>query len=125
MTAGLRSASTAVKTRRYLDEIPIEEFYSVDVAPGIPFWICGGIQDNNAWCGPSSEYNRGAVTGSDWFIVAGGDGQYAVPAPSDPKIIYADSQNGFIERYNRMTGRSHFIVPTYSGFMNTHTLSRQ
>jgi len=122
---GIALSLNGGKNWRYLDEIPIEEFYSVDVAPGFPFWICGGIQDNNAWCGPSSEYNRGAVTGSDWFIVAGGDGQYAVPAPSDPRIIYADSQNGFIQRYNRVTGRSHFIVPTYSGLMNAHALSKQ
>ncbi len=122
---GIALSLNGGKNWRYLNELPIEEFYSVDVAPGIPFWICGGIQDNNAWCGPSSEYNRGAVTGDDWFIVAGGDGQYAVPSPSDPRIIYADSQNGFIERYDRVTGRSHFIVPSYGGLLNTHPLSKQ
>ncbi len=110
---------------RFLNNLPIEEFYSVAVAPGHPFWICGGIQDNNAWCGPSSEYNRGSVTGSDWFIVAGGDGQYAVPAWSDSQRIYADSQNGFIARYNRLTGQSHFIIPTYSGFSSSRPLAQE
>jgi hypothetical protein len=110
---------------RYLNNLPIEEFYSVAVSPGYPFWICGGIQDNNAWCGPSSEYNRGSVTGSDWFIVAGGDGQYAVPAWSDSRRIYADSQNGFIARYNRVSGQSHFIIPTYSGFAGNRPLAQE
>jgi len=32
--------------------------------------------------------------------VVGGDGQYVVPAPSNPDIMYADSQDGYIVRYN-------------------------
>ena len=32
--------------------------------------------------------------GADWYTVTGGDGEYAVFAPSDPNIIYVDSQNG-------------------------------
>lgn len=100
------------KTWRYLDNLPIEEFYQVAVANKVtPFLICGGIQDNNAICGPSSEYNRQGVTGQDWFIPVGGDGEYAVPAPSDPNIIYADSENGYIVRYHMNSTYAPYIQP--------------
>jgi photosystem II stability/assembly factor-like uncharacterized protein len=102
------------KTWRYLDNLPIEEFYQVAVADKTtPFLICGGIQDNNAICGPSSEYNRQGVTGQSWFVPVGGDGEYAVPAPSDPNIIYADSENGYIVRYHMKHGAAYapFIQP--------------
>jgi len=96
------------KTWRYLDNLPIEEFYQVAVANKVtPFLICGGVQDNNAVCGPSSEYNSPGVTGRSWFVPVGGDGEYAVPAPSDPNIIYADSENGYIVRYRMMHGAAY------------------
>ncbi len=100
---------------RHLENLPIEQFYQVAVstqqAP-YPYLICGGLQDNNAWCGESSDYRRGGVTGyQDWFDVAGGDGQYVVPAPSDANIIYATTDDGFATRYDRLTQRKRSINP--------------
>ncbi len=95
----------------FLDTMTLEQFYSVAAGSGYPYLLCGGLQDNNAWCGPSSDLARGAVTGASWFIVAGGDGQYAVPAPSNSKIIYADAQNAYIMRLNLRNHVSHFIRP--------------
>ena len=102
------------KTWRYLNDLPIEEFYQVAVAnKTVPFLVCGGIQDNNAVCGRSSEYNHTGVDGKGWFIPVGGDGEYAVPAPSNPHIIYADSENGYIVRYHVKHGAAYapFIEP--------------
>jgi hypothetical protein len=47
--------------------------------------------------------------------VTGGDGEYAVPAPSDSNVIYVDSQNGFITRLDLRTGVSRFIRPYAEG----------
>jgi photosystem II stability/assembly factor-like uncharacterized protein len=98
---------------RFLDNLPIEQFYQVATNDRVfPFLICGGLQDNNAWCGASSDYRRGGVVGfQDWFQVSGGDGQYVVPAPSDPNIIYATTDDGYIVRYNRLTRRVRSINP--------------
>jgi hypothetical protein len=102
------------KNWRYLDNLPIEEFYQVAVNDHVtPFLVCGGIQDNNAWCGPSSDYSRAGVNGLDWFMPVGGDGEYVVPAPTDPNIVYASSENGYTVRYNVRTTFAPFIEPYY------------
>ena len=53
----------------------------------------------------------GGSNGSEWFTVAGGDGEYAVPAPSDSTIVYAESQSGSIQRIELHTGRTRAIRP--------------
>ncbi len=99
------------KTWRFLNNLPIEQFYQVAVDSSHPFNIGGGLQDNNAWYGVSTNLYGGGVTGQDWFPVAGGDGQYVVPAPSDPNIVYAEAQNGWMKRLNIKTGLWHYIRP--------------
>lgn len=121
---GVYLSKTAGKHWRYLDNLPIEQFYQVAVANTFPFLLCGGLQDNNAWCGSSSDYRRGGVVGDgDWFPVAGGDGQYVVPAPSNPNIIYATTDDGFITRYDRKTNRSRSINPYLKGLLAGTLLS--
>lgn len=91
---------------RFLDTIPIEEDYMVSASNEPAYNLCAGLQDNNAWCGPSSRNST-----MSWSVVAGGDGQYAVFAPSNPKIIYAESQNGSASRINIGNGLSTSIIP--------------
>ena len=99
------------KSWRYLNNLPIEQFYMVAADSSVPYNLCGGLQDNNAWCGPSKSLSRGGIAGADWFVTAGGDGEYAVPAPSDPSIVYSDSQNGFLNRLDLKTHVSRSIRP--------------
>lgn len=100
--------------------IPLGQFYAAAAAtipgmpPGAPFLICGGLQDNNGWCGKSSDLDRTDVSGIDWHSVVGGDGDYLVPAPSDPNIIYvtaATVSTGAVYRLDVRTGISRFIRP--------------
>ena len=101
---------------RYLDNITIEQFYSVAADDDSPYNLCGGLQDNNAWCGTSNSLSRGGITGFDWFTVTGGDGEYAVPAHGkDTHLVYVDSQNGSIQRVNVQNGLSNSIRPYLFG----------
>ncbi|HEV2178235.1 MAG TPA: hypothetical protein VGW33_13705 [Terriglobia bacterium] len=108
---GVFLSLNGAKSWRFLDGLPIEQFYQVAADSNSPYTLCGGLQDNNAWCGPSSNLGRRGVANADWYTVAGGDGEYAVPAPSDPNIVYADSQDGFVHRLDRRTHLAHFARP--------------
>jgi photosystem II stability/assembly factor-like uncharacterized protein len=99
------------KTWRFLDAIPIEQFYQVATDSREPYDVCGGLQDNSAWCGLSSDLSRRGDTGAAWYTTVGGDGEYAVPAPSDPDIVYSDSQDGDIVRLDLKTHLMHFARP--------------
>jgi photosystem II stability/assembly factor-like uncharacterized protein len=112
---GVFLSTDEAKTWRFLDTMPIEQFYQVAADNKRPFDLCGGLQDNSAWCGPSSDLSNNRAVSSSWFTVVGGDGEYAVPAPSDPNIIYSDSQNASIERLDLATHISRFIRPYLPG----------
>jgi photosystem II stability/assembly factor-like uncharacterized protein len=112
---GVYLSTDGAKSWQFLDGLPIEQFYMVAADSRQPFFLCGGLQDNSGWCGPSSDLSRGRVFGAGWYTVVGGDGQYAVPAPSDPDIIYADSQNGSIARVDLKNHTQRFIRPYLDG----------
>ena len=108
---GVYLSTDAGQTWRYLDNIPIEQFYMVATDDNSPYLLCGGLQDNNGWCGPSNSLSRGGVIGADWWTVVGGDGEYVVPAGNKSNLIYADSQGGHIARVNATNGMSYEVRP--------------
>src|SRR5438132_11928082 len=106
---GAYATGNGAKSWRYLNNLPIEQFYMVAADNNIPYMLCGGLQDNNAWCGPSSGAGggggggggggaAGGLNGSEWFTVTGGDGEYAVPAASDSTGPYVESPKDTIQR---------------------------
>ena len=115
------------KTWRFLDGLPIEQTYMVAADTRSPYTLCTGLQDNSGWCGPSSTLADNVVSASDWFTVVGGDGEYVVPAPSDSNIIYADAEDGAIQRFDRKTKQTLFISPYLHGpgFVNDIPTSAQ
>jgi photosystem II stability/assembly factor-like uncharacterized protein len=112
---GAYITADAGRTWRYLDNLPIEQFYSVAADDETPYTLCGGLQDNNGWCGASNNLSRGGISGFDWYTVTGGDGEYAVPAGHGSHMVYVDSQNGSITRLNTETGMSSSVRPYLYG----------
>ena len=97
----------------FLNVIPIGQFYEVSYDMAVPYRVCGGLQDNGSWCGPSRKKD-GPITNADWFTVGGGDGFYTAQDPTNPNIIYAESQGGNIGRLDYSTGeRSSVVKPTW------------
>ncbi|MBV9240383.1 MAG: glycosyl hydrolase, partial [Acidobacteria bacterium] len=99
------------KTWDYANTVPIGQFYEVGVDNARPYKICGGLQDNNAWCGPSMSFNPRGITNDDWYTIGGGDGFYAQPDPNDTSIVYTESQDGNVIRRNVVTGENKSIRP--------------
>jgi len=106
-------------TWRFLDNLPIGQFYSVSIDGQWPFKLCGGLQDNGGWCGPSSDYSANKLTGASWTRIVSGDGHYVVPAWSRPTTIYADSQRGNIVRYDSLTGMATYVRPAIRQITDT------
>ncbi|MBK9154162.1 MAG: hypothetical protein IPM25_08095 [Chloracidobacterium sp.] len=99
------------RTWDYANTVPIGQFYEIGVNNAMPYLICGGLQDNNTWCGPSMSMNPQGITNSDWYTISGGDGFYAQPDPNDESIVYAESQDGNIVRRNIANSESKSIRP--------------
>ncbi|MGH8338167.1 MAG: hypothetical protein ACRETL_15385, partial [Gammaproteobacteria bacterium] len=89
--------------------------YMVAADSKTPYDLCGGLQDNSGWCGPSSSLSDNVVSGNDWYTVVGGDGEYIVPAPSDPNIIYGNAEDGAITRFDLRSKLSPNIMPYLHG----------
>jgi hypothetical protein len=93
------------------NDMAVGQFYQVSADMRRPYWVCGGLQDNNAWCGPSALRSSGGPTNDDWFTVAGGDGFYTRQDPSDWAIVYGESQDGAMSRHDLRNGTQKSIRP--------------
>ncbi len=92
--------------------LPIAQFYDVDIDQQSPFYfVYGGTQDNSSLGGPAKTRNTIGIPNSDWFSTNGGDGFTSRVDPEDPNTIYAESQNGGLVRFNKLTGERTSIVP--------------
>ena len=80
-----------------------------------PYYVYIGLQDNGSWGGPSATRNRNGIVNSDWFGIGGGDGFQTAVDPTDPTVVYTESQDGNTNRYDLRTGRSQSIRPRGPG----------
>jgi photosystem II stability/assembly factor-like uncharacterized protein len=95
----------------YHNDMAVGQFYQVSADMRRPYYVCGGLQDNNAWCGPSALRSATGPVNTDWFTVAGGDGFYTRQDPTDWAIVYAESQNGNMTRHDLRNGTQKNIRP--------------
>ena len=51
---GLDISNDGGLTWDYHNDIAVGQFYQVSADMRRPYVVCGGLQDNNAWCGPSA-----------------------------------------------------------------------
>jgi hypothetical protein len=96
---------------QFIPNLPVGLFYHVNYDMSYPYIVCGGMQDNYDWCGPSASRHRAGIMNYDWYQIQGGDGFVAIPDRRDSRWVYTESQDGNITRRNRITGESKAIRP--------------
>jgi photosystem II stability/assembly factor-like uncharacterized protein len=89
----------------------LAQFYHVFVDDRDPYYVCGGLQDNGTWCGPSQTNEPRGIMPGEWFTVGGGDGFYGVPVPGQPHLVYSNAQGGYFRITDTNTGQVRSIEP--------------
>jgi photosystem II stability/assembly factor-like uncharacterized protein len=109
---GVYRSDDFCKSYRFFPNLPVTQFYKVDVDYDTPFYhVVGGTQDNFSLYGPIATRNVQGITNEDWRVTIGGDGHDNAINPTNPDIIYCESQEGYIRRYDRRTGESVDVRP--------------
>ena len=94
---------------RFLNNLPVSQFYHVSYDNENPYNIMGGLQDNGSWFGPSKSPN--GIKNADWKMIGGGDGFWAWRDRQNKDIFYSESQGGSIQRYNIQTNEGKEVKP--------------
>lgn len=118
---GLFLSHDRTATWDFINNMAIGEVYNLAVDMREPYRVYGGLQDNQSWGGPSqTRFNSDSwldrsrhdgITNADWYCLGGGDGFHVAVDPTDPDIVYYESQGGSIQRVNLATGKERVLRP--------------
>jgi photosystem II stability/assembly factor-like uncharacterized protein len=95
----------------WLDNMDLGQFYHVGYDLDSPYGVYGGLQDNDAFGGPSMTRRRHGIANDEWYNIAAGDGFEAFADPRNSRVVYAESQGGNVNRVDRSTTERKAIKP--------------
>jgi photosystem II stability/assembly factor-like uncharacterized protein len=101
---GVYQSYDQAATWLHVNTVALGEFYRIGLDGSTPYRICGGLQDNLNWLGPSATRTKDGIVHADWINIEGGDGFYCVFDPDEPGIVYAESQGGSLHRMDLRSG---------------------
>ncbi len=96
----------------HLSELPLGQFYAVAVDLREPYRVYGGTQDNGTWAIPSQPVSSRALDHRDAYKIGGGDGFQVAVDPTDPNVVYGESQFGALYRVDLGSGARASIRPS-------------
>ena len=111
---GLNITRDGGKTWRFIGNLPVAQFYHINVDNEYPYNVYGGMQDNGSWRGPAYVWKDQGIRNSYWQEISFGDGFDVVPDKDDSRYGWSMSQQGFVSRYDWMTGNNYTVRPTHA-----------
>ncbi len=108
---GLLISRNGGNSWQYVSNLPLGQFYHINIDDEIPYNVYGGLQDNGSWVGPSYVYERGGIRNHHWSEVLFGDGFDVMPNKADKNKLFAMYQGGTLTEVDVTTGYSSFIQP--------------
>lgn len=108
---GWQVSYDAGRTWEVVNTVSFAQFYHLNLDMERPYNICGGLQDNGHWCGPSQTLSNQGNRKNSWVTISGGDGFHAVPDLAKPHLVYSASQGGGIVLTDMTTGDQRSIHP--------------
>jgi len=114
---GYQVSYDGAATWKIINNVELSQFYHIAYDMREPYYVCGGLQDNGSWCGPSALPFQEGIRKDDWYTISGGDGFYALPAPDRPHILFSNLQGGpiFMTDLRAWTTRSIHPYPNRIG----------
>jgi len=99
------------RTWDFINSLPLGQVYEIGFDMRKPYFVYGGLQDNDCWGGPSATWHSLGITNEDWFKIGQGDGLYIQVDPTDYTTIYAVFPPSNIIRFDLKTGERKSIRP--------------
>ncbi len=109
---GLNITKDGGKSWRFIGNLPVAQFYHINIDQEYPYNVYGGMQDNGSWRGPAYVWREQGIRNSYWQEITFGDGFDVIPDPDDSRFGYSMSQQGFVSRYDWQTGNNYLVRPT-------------
>ncbi len=98
---------------RFVGNLPVAQFYHINVDYEFPYNVYGGMQDNGSWRGPAYVWKAQGIRNSYWQEISFGDGFDVVPDRDDSRYGWSMSQQGFVSRYDHSTGNNYTVKPNH------------
>ncbi len=110
---GLNITKDGGKSWRFIGNIPVAQFYHINVDNEYPYNVYGGMQDNGSWRGPAYVWKSQGIRNSYWQEISFGDGFDVVPDKDDSRYGWTMSQQGSVSRFDYLTGNNYSVKPTH------------
>lgn len=119
---GVFQSFDRIASWQFVDNLPIGEFYNLAYDFREPFYrIYGGLQDNQSWGGPSRTTfeadnfgggAQGGIANDHWELLGGGDGFHVAVDPTNPNLVWYESQGGELVRQDLVSGKERYCRPS-------------
>jgi photosystem II stability/assembly factor-like uncharacterized protein len=95
---------------RHINNMPVGQFYTVNVDMETPYNVYGGLQDNGVLKGSSKSVPNES---KHWEPIFGGDGMYVAPDSRNSKLVYTGFQFGNYFKLELDKGKTTKITPQH------------